>query len=268
VNKENKRLFFGIEATSPWPHSFPHGRLIQEHNRHATLAFLGEADWNKLAPQLDKFPIPTFKAGLAGIFDKCLFLPKKHPHVVSWHIDFAETLNPLEIYQKTLSKWLNTLGFNVSEHEGNWLPHVTIARQPSELETWQSTFVPLPVIFKGIYLYQSVGNSNYHPLWSLPLTQPWDEIEHTADIAFVIRGESIQQIYRHAVLALAFKFPPLLLHLPNHSELANLDDVVILLNDAISLSDREVGCPFKAVSFHGELEKINEILHWEMIVDV
>nr|MBA3603172.1 hypothetical protein [Parachlamydiaceae bacterium] len=119
MNNEIRPLFFGIEANSPWPTSLPPGRLIQEQERHATLAFLGETDSNKLAPHLDAFPAPLFKAGLAGVFDKCLFLPKKHPHVVSWHVDFGETLNSLEIYQKSLSKWLNSIGFPVANHEDN-----------------------------------------------------------------------------------------------------------------------------------------------------
>ena len=268
MNNHFKPLFFGLEAISPWPAFLPHGRLIQEHERHATLAFLGETDWEMLGPKLDAIPIPPFGAGLAGVFDKSLFLPTRHPHVVSWHVDFSETLNTLEIYQKTLSNWLNTIGFPVSDHDQNWLPHVTLARQPFEFEAWKICFTPQPVVFKAIHLYQSVGNLRYHPLWSLPLVNPWDEIEHTEDIAFLLRGESLQQIYRHAQLALAFKFPELLLHLPTNSELSSLDDVVILLNEAIALSDQEVGCPFKAVSFHGEVENINDVLHWEMIVDV
>ncbi len=269
MNNENKALFFGIEAVSPWPTSLPQGRLIHEKERHATLAFLGKSDLKELTMQLNSFPLPPFKAGLAGVFDKCLFLPMKRPHVVCWRVDFAETLNSLEIYQKTLSVWLNSIGFPVLNYEDNlWLPHVTIARQPFEFEPWKKYFTPHPAIFKAIHLYQSIGNLRYSPVWSFQLAKPWIEIEHTADIAFLINGESLQQIYRHALLALAFKFPQLLLHLPKYSEITSLDDIVILLNNGIALCDRHVGCLFKAVCFHGELEKHNSILHWEMIVDV
>lgn len=261
-------LFFGLEATSPWPSSLPRGKLILEQHRHATLAFLGAVDWEKLAEVLDSIPSHPFRAGLAGAFDKNLFLPKRHPNVTCWHVDFFDALEPLEKYQKSLNHWLKASGFSPDHREQNWLPHVTLARQPFDLESWKKHFAPLPVLFKFMHLYQSIGNSEYNKLWSLQLPLPWNEIEHTADIAFQIRGETLQQVYRHALLALAFKFPPLLLYLPTSSELFTLDDIVILLNEAIALADQKVGCPLKAVSFHGEIEKLNDILCWEMIVDV
>jgi 2'-5' RNA ligase len=268
MEREANSLFFGIEAVAPWPHSFPKGRLIHEGERHATLAFLGKVDWSKLSPLLSSFPKPEFKVGLAGIFDKTLFLPKRHPHVVSWHIEFFETLVALVNYQKQICNWLIGIGFPPHSHEDGWLPHVTLARQHFDLEAWKAAFTTLPVFFNAIHLYESVGNLRYTSLWSFPLPFPWTEIEHTADIAFIIRGQTLQQIYRHALLALAFKFPQLLSHLPVSIDPTSLDDVIILLNEAISLADQAVGCPFKAVSFHGELENFENILYWEMIVDV
>lgn len=268
MEREANSVFFGLEATAPWPQSFPKGRVIQEHERHSTLAFLGKIDQKKFASLLGEFPKPPFKAGLAGFFDKNLFLPKWHPHVVAWHIDFFESAMFLKDYQKQISEWLIEVGFFPRSHKEDWLPHVTLARQPLDLEAWKTTFVPLPVFFNAIHLYESVGNLRYSPFWSMPLPFPWTEIEHTADIAFIIRGETLQQVYRHAQLALAFKFPQLLSHLPAPSDLFSLDEIVMLLNEAIALTDQAVGCPFKAVSFHGELEKYDEILNWEMIVDV
>ena len=47
------------------------------------------------------------------------------------------------------------------------------------------------------------------------------------------------------------------------------DEIIIQLNEKISLWDAESGCPFKAVSFSGEItKKENGLLHWEMIIDV
>lgn len=265
--KEANSFFFGLEAWAPWPHSLPKGRVLQEHDRHATLAFLGKADQAKLCPFLKEFPKPPFKAGLAAVFDKSLFLPKKHHHVVSWHVNFFETFVSLENYQKEISNWLTNIGFPPNSHEEGWLPHVTLARQPFDLDAWKVAFRPLPVLFKAIHLYESVGNLRYNSIWSLPLPLPWIEIEHTADIAFIIHGATLQQIYRHAHLALAFKFPQLLTYLPI-SQPSSLDDVIILLNEVIAHADQAVGCPFKAVSFHGELQDLDTILTWEMIVDV
>ncbi|MBA3238004.1 MAG: hypothetical protein H0T62_06590 [Parachlamydiaceae bacterium] len=268
MERETNSLFFGLEAIAPWPHSFPKGRLIHEHERHATLAFLGKVSLDKISPLLSSFPKPEFKVGLTGIFDKKLFLPQRHPHVVSWHIDFFEVFVSLENYQKQISNWLIENGFSPQSHEEGWLPHVTLARQPFDQDAWNEAFMALPVFFNAIHLYESVGDLRYSSLWSLPLPFPWTEIEHTADIAFIIRGETLQQVYRHAILALAFRFPQLLSYMPASCDLNSLDDVIILLNEAVSLADQAVGCPFKAVSFHGELENFDHISYWEMIVDV
>lgn len=268
MHQETRRLFFGLEAISPWPVSFPKGRIIQEQERHATLAFLGEVDWKKILPMLSEIPKPIFKAGLAGVFNKNLFLPPRHPHVVCWHVDLAESLKGVENYQKQLTKWLESAGFHLSHREPNWLPHVTLARQPFDEEAWKNSFTPLPVVLNALHLYQSMGSSHYRQLWSQSIPLPWEEIEHTADIAFIIRGESLKQIYRHALLALAFKFPSLLEHLPPSADILTLDEIIILLNDAIAQADQAIGCPFKAVAFHGDLNICNDILAWEMIVDV
>jgi RNA 2',3'-cyclic 3'-phosphodiesterase len=48
-----------------------------------------------------------------------------------------------------------------------------------------------------------------------------------------------------------------------------IDQLVIALNQAVSQEDQERGCPFKAVSFHGEIhQEEGQLLTWEMIVDV
>jgi len=37
----------------------------------------------------------------------------------------------------------------------------------------------------------------------------------------------------------------------------------------VAQADQEIGAPFKAVSFHGNIvKKNNQLLEWEMIVDV
>ena len=57
--------------------------------------------------------------------------------------------------------------------------------------------------------------------------------------------------------------------LQSNLTLETLDDVVIALNERIARMDSEVGCPLKAVSFHGEIEVLSpSLLQWEMIVDV
>ena len=63
-----KRLFFAFEVQAPWPKPIPAGRRLDEAHRHMTVAFLGEADYDRLQAALPKFPVPPFKVGLAGFF--------------------------------------------------------------------------------------------------------------------------------------------------------------------------------------------------------
>lgn len=268
MSLSRKRLFFGLKATSPWPIGLPAGRLLHPDERHATLAFLGDTDWEKLSLQLPELPQPAFDTGLGAIFDKILFLPRRHPHVVCWHANFHESQATIDNYQKKLTTWLKEKAFLPAAEREIWLPHVTLARNPFDWHAWKTSFLPLPVIFDSLHLYESVGQLRYSSLWSVPIPQPFEEIEHTADMAFIVKGKTIAQLYLHALLALAFKYPDILMHLPASSELSSLDDIIEALNEAVSNTDQAVGCPFKAISLHGEIEEHQNYLQWEMIVDV
>lgn len=265
--KKTKRLFFGVDANASWPFSLPEGRQVEATQRHMTLAFLGETNWELLEPLLSSMPQFPHKVGVVGEFDRCLFLPDKEPHVVAWQVK-GDEITLIESYQKELEKWLKSQEFLVKESSHPFLPHVTLCRAPFDRKAWREKWTPLPVLFHRFHLYESVGPLQYQPLWTQECAAPFIEISHTADIAFIIQGESVEQIYRHAHTALAFHCPEILPYcaaqLPE-----SLDDIIIALNDSVGRVDAEEGAPFKAVSFHGELvENCNGTLSWEMIVDV
>ncbi len=266
--QETKRLFFGLDLSAPWPAQLPHGRVLNEEDRHLTLAFLGNASVSKLMEILPSMPLPPCRIGFGGLFDQCLFLPKRCPHVVAWHIQWLKERPSLSLYQQQLAEWLKNNDFSVSEKE-SFLPHVTLCREPFHISHWKEAFSPLPLYTRSLHLYESLGHSRYRSCWHLPFKPPFEEKEHTADIAFTILGQDLEQLYLHAYLAMAFKFPPLLDYFNSESVLSNLDDVVIELNHVITRADMDIGCPFKAISFHGVIQQDEEgDLKWEMIVDV
>lgn len=278
-NDKIKRLFFGVEACAPWPQKLPRGRsrgkLLDENQRHFTLAFLGNVEFqpllNLLTPpyaQEEASPFRPFllKCGSAGYFDACLLLPPRHPRVVAWHAKWREG-EPLILFQKMLAEWLKHRQYPLDERE--WLPHLTLCRHPGNPDLWMKMFSPLPFFTQSIHLYESMGNLTYQPLWSYPLPAPFEEIAHTADMAFWVYGDSVSAIYYNAFIALAFKHPLFLKYAPSTTSAENIDDVVIGLNEVVCQADRDAGSPLKAVSFHGELEQLaNGLLKWEMIVDV
>jgi 2'-5' RNA ligase len=258
-----------LEVLAPWPEDLPKGRLLDPTHRHLTIAFLGNTNFPHILDTLKDFPQPPFKVGLAGIFDKCLFLPKKHPNVAAWHVTWLCDSKPLADYQKTFLNWLTNSGFTPNQSEREWLPHATLCRKPFNTDEWTQAFVPLPMIFKDLHLYESVGDLKYTPIWTFPLLAPFEELDHTADIAFKIHGNTLHDLYCNALIALAFEFTPFKDFQNPQKTLDTIDDVIISLNDALTQIDQKIGCPFKAVSFHGDVTLLqNDILQWEMIVDV
>ena len=267
MQDQMKRLFFGIEIHAPWPPHFPKGRLLDENHRHLTLAFLGNVDYEPLRELLNHFPKVSLKIGHVGYFDSCVVLPPSHPHVVAWHAHWLNEHSPIINFQKILSDWLTSHGYSLEKRP--WMPHVTLCRQPFDAHIWMKNFIPLPFYASSIHLYESVGHLQYVPLWSYPIKAPFEEINHTADMAFVIRGENLQQLYQHAFTALAFKAPEFIEFFRPVDSFSHLDDIIMALNDILSRADRAIGCPLKAISFHGEIVPLQEsLLQWEMIVDV
>lgn len=266
-NENEKRLFFGAEVTAPWPETYPPGRIIEVPFRHITLAFLGNCSLPSLQSILPTSPKPDFKIGPAGKSDRLLFLPKHHPRVVAMHIEWLQNQEQLNRFQKNLLAWLEKEGYKVDKRE--LLSHVTLARSPFDPQIWGASFTELPLYIKAIHLYESVGELRYLSRWEYPFTPPFVEIEHTADIAFHIRGHTLHELYLHAALALCFKYPSMTAYFSNIDLLHSFEDIVAALNALIAKVDVEIGSPLKAVSYHGEVKKNAEgLMEWEMIVDV
>lgn len=269
IGDKPKRLFFALETHAPWPLEFPPGRILNESMRHLTVSFLGwcpnYAQLLEYLQQLKSFP---FKVARGGWFDKCLFLPTGHPRVVAWHVHWLESGADLLHYHKELTAWLQKHYFHPRLHD-DFLPHVTLCRAPFDPHHWKKDFAPLPMYVKDLHLYESLGNLQYEPRWSYSVLAPFEEMEHTADIAFIIRGETLPQLQENAFLALAFKSPDLLDFAFLLSPPQTLENIIFNLNQIIAYGDAAKGCPFKAVSYHGEVEQdAQQILTWEMIVDV
>jgi 2'-5' RNA ligase len=227
-----------------------------------TLAFLGST-----SPSISEkaIPIPSFDIGPASYSTKWIFFPSEtEARVVA-----AETasLSPLLDYQYTLSQWVKTEGYP-SHDSRPFFPHITLARGPLDVESWKKIPCEIPFYIRSIALMESLGHSRYQHLWRHSFLPPFAEIEHTADIAFLIRGSDFYDLFFHAQIALSFKFPALVAYLSKEKNFPSLDTVIAALNDVIARADLDIGIPFKAVSYHDEMAYHSNHLEWKMIVDV
>lgn len=266
MNSDEKRLFFGFSIDASWPTNYPDGRIIREEDRHITFAFLGNVSYEILKKELPSFPRPDFRIGPVGKTTHFIFLPKHHSRVVAYDIQWLTGATFIDKYHAQVLKWLNK--HQLPEDHRPLLSHATVARAPFHKQAWEDVFEILPMRITGIHLYESMGNLHYSSLWHLSLIPPFEEIEHTADIAFILRAERESDLFIHAAIALSFRYPPLLNFIPSQYPLPTLEDIIRSLNKMISLCDQEIGCPFKAVSYHGLCKKENDLIIWEMIVDV
>lgn len=263
MKSSKKRLFFAFDIDAPWPSSLPNGRIIEEKERHLTLIFLGDTDYEKFQIIFNNFPTPDFKLGFSAQFDGCFF----SKHVAAWTIDEIDKKHPISLYYGTCINWLRVNGIQPPVNH-DFTPHVTIARSPFCEKDWRDAFKPLPVVVKDLHLFESLGNSKYSSLWRYKILSPFENLDHTADIAYLVRGENLDVLYKNAQAALVHFFPLSLPFWNKNPKAGSLDDIIIGLNETISVIDRKINSPFKAVSFHSKIDKINGLLEWEMIVDV
>ncbi len=255
----DKKLFVAAEIEAIWPQDFPAGRILDEENRHLTLAFLGSTSLSPVLEKIKTISLPS-SIGPAGYCTRWSFLPSDHePRIVAADI---EPPNFMQADQKLIAHALHV------QETRQFFPHITVSRGAIDVEAWKKFSCQIPFYVKAIALWESLGNSHYQSLWRHSFIPPFEEIEHTADIAFLIRGNNFYELYLHAQLALAFKFPPLVHYFSGEKKFPSLDTVIAALNELIARTDLAIGVPFKAVSYHDEMIYHANHLEWKMIVDV
>lgn len=276
---EKKRLFLGFEVFSNLKKIPFEKKQIDKKNRHMTMLFLKNQYVTDILKKLPYISLEAFSIGLVGYYNRCLFLPKKNPRLVAYQVDFFEKNDLVEnFYKKLLEIFNEQLHQNskIFEEKNNkdiksFLPHVTMCRDGFDKKRWEKSFEILPLYLKSFSLYESFQNSKYEKIKEYPLINPFEEIAHTADIAYMIRGKNLIDLLYNSFIALCFKAKDFLKYknLITSNLIKNIDDIVILLNDIIAQMEIDgFHLPFKAVSFNTNITKDENILNWEMIVDV
>lgn len=215
-----------------------------------TLVFLGNEE-------IHDFIEPDWTLPPLGILERWIFLPEETPRVVAGVPIFLEGEDELLAYQKKLAGHLKE----------PFTPHVSVSRGPFDRQAWEKFPCQIPFFVSGVALYKSLGYSKYEILFEKKSLAPFEEIEHTADIAYKIRGENFTQLALHATLALACKYPAFTKYLKKVPQMHSVSEIVKLLNQWIAEIDISEGINLKAVSYHAAMSD-NKILEWTMVVDV
>ncbi|NGX28683.1 MAG: RNA 2',3'-cyclic phosphodiesterase [Candidatus Anoxychlamydiales bacterium] len=267
---EKKRIFFGFEIETLWQDIPKEKKVIEEKNRHITLLFLGENNLSDVEKYLKDLPILDEKIAPVGFFDKCLFLPEKRPRLVAYRVDFLNKKSQIEKFQNQLFEFFQNKKFEIKHNHNFFLPHVTICRNNFDINKWKDSFIKTPLYLKSFNLFESLGGSVYKTLWKKIFVQkPFLEIPHTADIAYLIKGANFSDLLYNSFIALSFKCLSFLNYFKELKDVKTIDDVIINLNEVITKAEiAGEHLPFKAVCFHADIIKKDDIFIWEMIVDV
>ena len=249
-------LFLGLKAQLPF-FEIPNGRALKEFDRHLTLLFFGQQDPVFTIERLDKLPCFPLKFSPLALCTKTLFLSS----VAALDVLF---LNKNEVFASYLRELENHFCYH---QKRPWLPHITVARHPTDQGSWDLLSFPFPCFFEGLALYRSLGNSAFEILWRRDFHPFFQPLDHTADYGYSIYGESFNELYLHALLLLSMEYPSLRTHLRS-KDCFSIEDVIICLNNVISYVDTEQGIGIKAVSFHSKITEEKDCLRWDMIIDI
>ncbi|NGX56578.1 MAG: RNA 2',3'-cyclic phosphodiesterase [Candidatus Anoxychlamydiales bacterium] len=268
MEKNTRKLFFAFEIETIWIDNFKNASVVDKKNRHLTLLFLGENDLNEIKKQLDLMPKLNLLLGSCGYFDKPFFLPKNNSRVAAYNAIFLEDNAKIENYQKNLYSFFLKEEFNL-KNEKDFLPHITILRKDFEKKEFEKQFKQTPFYLKSFNLYESLFHSNYKALWKMDYLAPFIELKHTADIAFEVRGKDFDSLLLHSFIALCFKEFKLLKYKKNLKKVSSIDDIIIDLNEILTLMEIDgYQASFKAISFNQKNWVKDNIIYWEMVIDV
>lgn len=249
-------LFLGLETELP-DIKILDGRALKKEDLHITLVFLGAKERQKTLELIKKSPPPPFYLPPVALCKKELFLSS----VAAFDVEFLNKRNLFFKWRSALDEF-----FEIKETRP-YIPHITMARGPKNPVFWEKLSFPFPCFFKNLHLYESLGHSRYEKLWTFSFPLIFEPLDHTADYGYVIYGESYDELYLHALATLCFDFPELTSYL-NEKSFNSLEDVIIGLNEILSLADEQKGVAIKAISFSSKIQKYGQGLRWEMIIDI
>ena len=255
-----KRLLFGFEVHAPWPESLPDMKTLKAKNYHLTLLFFGNTSYKKIHEHIRYMPKPTFRVGPVAFSDSPLRLPNRSSDVITWHVEpFGEDV--IDEYQRVIYDYFLEKGYDLERKK--FIKHITLGKSAVLKKEAKKSFRSLPLYFKNLHFYESYQGDQYEPIWTYDLLPPFEEKKNGH---FVLYGESFQQTFLNAQIALAFKCPALVPFLDSSYKVRNLHDGGIRLTTIINQAFRKAEVPIERVIFPDSGQEENGLLTWDLFV--
>lgn len=261
ADQDIKRLLFGFEALAPWPDVLPDEKTLKARKRHLTLLFFGNTSYKKMYQHIRYMPKPFFRLGPVAVADSFLSLPHRSSNVLTWHVEsFGENL--IDEYQRVIFDYFEEKGYPLEGKK--FIKHITLGKNGSIIQEIKKNFHPLPLCFLNLHLYEKHQDEHYEPIWTYDLLPPFEEVEEGH---FFIHGESFQQLFLNAQIALAFKCPEFVPFLDQTYQVRNLQDGGVRLTTLINQAYRAVKLPIKKAIFPDGGYERNGLATWDLFVE-
>lgn len=258
---DEKRLLFGFEAHAPWPEVLPDLKTLKAKHRLLTLLYFGDVSYKKLHDVIRYMPKPPFRVGPVAISDACLCLPNRAPDIITWHVHhFGE--DPINDYQHQIVEYFTQNGYDFEKKK--YIKHITLGKSAALRNEMKKNFRPLPLYFSNLHLYESHKGEQYEPIWTYDLFPPFEEQK---DGQFILYGESFQQVFLNAQIALAFKCPELVPFLDPSYQVRNLQDGGIRLTTILNQAYRAIKIPIENATFPESGKQSKGLLSWPLQVE-
>lgn len=261
TDQDTKRLLFGFEVHAPWPEMLPDEKTLKAKKRHLTLLFFGNTSYKKIHEHIRYMPKPFFRVGPIAIADSPLRLPNRSPDILTWHVEaFGE--NFIDEYQRLIHDYFEEKGYDLEGKK--FIKHITLGKSASLIKEAKKNFQPLPLYFSTLHLYEKHQGDHYEPIWTYDLLPPFEEKKKGH---FILNGESFQQLFLNAQIALAFKYPALIPFLDQSYEVRNLHDGGIRLTTLINQAYRAIKVPITKAIFPDRGHEEKGLLSWDLFVE-
>ena len=251
-------LFFGFEVQTPFVETLLKDQMGKMQISPLPFLFFQESVCQKVDDLVCKMPEPSFRVGPIALAEAA---PSISNHILG-NVQLcmkrfgADLIGP---YQKLLRHYFIQEGCQMNKK--NYTKQIFWKGPSLFSQKIEDIFHPFPFYFLNFHLYKRCEKRRYVRIWTHDFLPPFKEVESGN---FILYGESFQQIFLNAQIALSFKFPAFTAFIDDKYRVRNLHDGGVRLMTLIYKVCDAIKIPIRKAIFpdHGKQEK--GLLKWDL----